>query len=65
MLAIADIIFIAGAIVQAVCHDVWTMVCLRSFFDEQWLISYRLVDVFLSVLASVLHHVLRHSTFKN
>ncbi|KAJ4000274.1 general substrate transporter [Lentinula boryana] len=26
VLAIADIIFIAGAIVQSVCHDVWTMI---------------------------------------
>ncbi|KAJ4476634.1 general substrate transporter [Lentinula aciculospora] len=26
VLAIADIIFIAGAIVQCVCHDVWTMI---------------------------------------
>ncbi|KAJ3777633.1 general substrate transporter [Lentinula raphanica] len=26
VLAVADIIFIAGAIVQSVCHDVWTMI---------------------------------------
>ncbi|KAF5384690.1 hypothetical protein D9757_006243 [Collybiopsis confluens] len=26
VLAVADIIFIAGAIVQAACHDVWTMI---------------------------------------
>jgi SP family myo-inositol transporter-like MFS transporter 13 len=26
VLAIADIIFIGGAIAQAVCHDVWSMV---------------------------------------
>jgi len=25
-MAIADIIFIGGAIAQAVCHDVWSMV---------------------------------------
>lgn len=27
VLGLADIIFIGGAIGQAVCHDVWSMVC--------------------------------------
>jgi SP family myo-inositol transporter-like MFS transporter 13 len=27
VLGIADVIFIGGAIGQAVCHDVWSMVC--------------------------------------
>ena len=30
VLGIADIIFIGGAIAQAVCHGVWSMVCLPS-----------------------------------
>jgi MFS family permease len=27
VLGIADVIFIGGAITQAICHEVWSMVC--------------------------------------
>lgn len=33
VLAIADIIFIGGAIGQAVCHDVWSMVRIFPVID--------------------------------
>ncbi|KAG7096039.1 hypothetical protein E1B28_006720 [Marasmius oreades] len=32
---IVDIVFIRGAIAQAVCHDVWSMVCLSTRFFFQ------------------------------
>lgn len=34
VLFISDVIFIGGAIAQAVCHDVWSMVCIGLDHQE-------------------------------
>jgi len=56
VLGIADVIFIGGAIAQAVSHNVWSMV--RSFqntctgnYHLEILLPYRLVEDFSSVSA--------------
>ena len=44
VLGIADIIFIGGAIGQAVCHTVWSMVRLHIFFVVTIFQSYTIVN---------------------
>ena len=71
VLGIADIIFIGGAIGQAVCHTVWSMVWFPSsktrslILLSRCIVEPRLAAVSSSVSASELLRVWPHCTFKS